>query len=89
MDGDLLQALVVVVVVTIGSAVYVVWFASRVKVYRCSSCGEEFRAKGLAGRIGVAAPGAGWYRTTCPKCGKRGLNELIGYAPKTDPSGLG
>jgi hypothetical protein len=44
---------------------------------------HEFRAKGLSGRVGAAAvPGAAWYYTTCPNCGKRGRNLLVGYAPK-------
>ena len=65
--------------------VYVAWFASQVKVYRCSACGEEFRAKGFAGRVGASGvPGAAWYYTTCPKCGKRGRNLLVGYAPRAD-----
>ena len=87
MNGDLLQALVVVVVVVVGIGAYVAWFASKVKVYRCYSCVEEFRAKGLAGRVGAAGvPGAAKYRTTCPKCGKRGLNLLVGYANTADLS---
>lgn len=85
MNEDLLGAIIVVVAVAVGSVVYVAWFASRLKVYRCSSCGEEFRAMGLAGRIGATGvPGAAKYRTKCPKCGKRGLNLLVGYAPKGD-----
>ena len=87
MNGDLLQALVVVVVVVVGIGVYAVWFASRVKVYRCSPCGQEFRAKGLAGRVGATGvPGAASYYTTYPKCGKRGRNVLVGYAPKQEGS---
>ena len=85
MNEDLFEALIIVVVVIVGIGAYAAWFASRVKVYRCSSCGEEFRAKGLAGRIGAAGvPGAAKYRTKCPKCGKRGPNLLVGYAPKGD-----
>ena len=85
MNGDLLQALVIVVAVAVGLIVFLAWFASRVKVYRCSACGEEFQAKGLALRVGASGvPGYARYRTTCPKCGKRGLNWLVGYAPKTD-----
>ena len=83
MNGLLLPALITGAVV-LGIVVFVAWFASKVKVYRCSSCGQEFREKGLAGRVGIAAvPGAAWYYTTCPKCGKRGRNLLVGYAPKT------
>ena len=84
MNGDLLPALVIVVVAVVGSAIYAAWFGSKVKIYRCSVCGEEFRAKGFAGRIGFGVPGAGWYTTTCPKCGKRSSNLLVGYAPKAD-----
>ena len=85
MNGAILQALVTVVVVVVGLVVFLAWFASRVKVYRCSACGEEFRAKGLALRVGASGvPGYSRYRTTCPKCGKRGLNLLVGYAPKGD-----
>jgi hypothetical protein len=75
----------VVALVAVGIVVFLAWFASQVKVYRCSACGQEFRAKGLAGRVGASAvPGAAWYYTTCPKCGKRGRNLLVGYAPRTD-----
>jgi DNA-directed RNA polymerase subunit RPC12/RpoP len=80
-----LQALVIVVVLAVGIVVYLAWFASRVKVYRCSACGQEFRAKGLAGRVGASGvPRVAWYYTTCPKCGKRSRNLLVGYAPRTD-----
>lgn len=37
------------------SAAYSVWLASRVKVYRCSACGEEFRAKGRPAGSGPVA----------------------------------
>jgi DNA-directed RNA polymerase subunit RPC12/RpoP len=83
MNGDLLEALVVVVTVAVVSLVYLAWFASRVKVYRCSACGQEFRAKGWAGRVGATGvPGAASYYTTCPKCGKRSRNLLVGYATR-------
>ena len=73
-----------VALLAVGIVGFVAWFASQVKVYRCSACGEEFRAKGVAGRVGMSAvPGAAWYYTTCPKCGKRGRNLLVGYGPKT------
>ena len=85
MDAAAVQTLVTVVVVAVGLVGYLAWFTSRVKVYRCSACGEEFRAKGLALRVGASGvPGYARYRTTCPKCGKRGLNWLVGYAPGTD-----
>ena len=84
MDESLLLGVGVVAVAVVGSAIYVAWFGSKVKSYRCSACGEEFRAKGFAGRIGIAVTGAGWYYTTCPKCGKRGSNLLVGYAPMAD-----
>jgi DNA-directed RNA polymerase subunit RPC12/RpoP len=78
------EVLLTLVVLAVGIVAFVAWFASRVKVYRCSACDQEFRAKGLAGRVGaVAVPGAAWYYTTCPNCGKRGRNLLVGYAPKT------
>jgi DNA-directed RNA polymerase subunit RPC12/RpoP len=86
-NEDLLEALIVVVVVAVGSVAYLVWFASRVKVYRCSACGQEFRAKGWAGRVGATGvPGASSYYTTCPKCGKRGRNLLVGYATRQEGS---
>ena len=89
MDEGLLLGVGIVVVALVFSAIYIAWFGSKVKIYRCSACGGEFRAKGFACRIGFAIPGAGWYTTTCPKCGKRGSNLLVGYAPKTDSSGVG
>ena len=84
MDESLLLGVGIAVVAVVGSAISVAWFGSKVKIYRCSACGEECRAKGFAGRIGFSGPGAGWYTTTCPKCGKRGSNLLVGYAPKAD-----
>jgi len=87
MNGDLLEPLIVVVVVAVGIVVFLAWFASQVRVYRCSACGQEFRAKGLAGRVGATGvPEAASYYTTCPKCGKRGRNVLVGYAPKQEGS---